>query len=284
MGNLALQVVRVNLAALVHLAPRAPVANQVSWGSLVQRAMRVHPVRTEKEALVVRLEHLVLLGRTVMLASQVLLDLLVLLGREENQDQQGHLVSRDCLVDQDQLERMESLENQGQKVILEDPDSQALRVKMVSQVNVVHRVLQGLLEQGVGQVLLAQKVPRVLLDLLDPLEAQGCLAYRECQEKEELLEVLDQKGIRENLVAKVLMAFLVQEEREVMWVPLVLLVLLAHLEIRERRVRQEPQAPWVPVVVLVNEENKVFLDLLASLELQAKMENLVGKEKEAHLV
>lgn len=37
---------------------------------------------------------------------------------------------------------------------------------------------------------------RVLLDLLDPLEAQGCLAYRECREKEELLEVLDQKGIR----------------------------------------------------------------------------------------
>lgn len=105
------------------------------------------------------------------------------------------------------------------------------RVKMVSPVNVVHRVLQGLLEQGVGQVLLAQKVPRysqtclfpatmciiwvlfyffffnlsliiflllfrVLLDLLDPLEAQGCLAYRECREKEELLEVLDQKGIR----------------------------------------------------------------------------------------
>lgn len=37
---------------------------------------------------------------------------------------------------------------------------------------------------------------RVLLDLLVPLEAQGCLAYRECQGKEELLEVLDQKGIR----------------------------------------------------------------------------------------
>lgn len=45
-----------------------------------------------------------------------------------------------------------------------------------------------------------------------------------------------------------------------------------------------PQVQWVPVVVLVNEENKVFLDLLASLELQAKMGNLVGKEKEAHLV
>ena len=37
---------------------------------------------------------------------------------------------------------------------------------------------------------------RVLLDPLVPLEAQGCLAYRECQEKEELLEVLDQKAIR----------------------------------------------------------------------------------------
>uniref|UniRef100_A0A8B9GC99 Uncharacterized protein n=1 Tax=Amazona collaria TaxID=241587 RepID=A0A8B9GC99_9PSIT len=137
----------------------------------------------------------------------------VLQGREENQDHQVHPASRDCLVDQDQLERMESLENQGQKVISEDLDSQALRVKMVSQVNVVHRVLQDLLEQEVGQVLLVQKVPRVLLDLLVPLEAQGCLAYRECLEKEELLEVLDQKGIRENLVAKVLTAFLVQEER-----------------------------------------------------------------------
>lgn len=178
--------------------------------------MRVHQARMEKEALVDHLEHLVLLGRMVMLASRVLLDLLVLLGREENQDHQVHPASRDCLVDQDQLERMESLENQGQKVILEDLDSQALRVKMVSQVNVVHQVLQDLLEQEVGQVLLAQKVLRVLLDHLVQLEAQGCLAYRECQEKEELLEVLDQKGIRENLVAKVLMAFLVQEEREVM--------------------------------------------------------------------
>lgn len=34
------------------------------------------------------------------------------------------------------------------------------RVKMVSQVNVVHQVLQDLLEQEVGQVLLAQKVLR----------------------------------------------------------------------------------------------------------------------------
>lgn len=34
------------------------------------------------------------------------------------------------------------------------------RVKMVSQVNVVHRVLQDLLEREVGQVQLAQKVPR----------------------------------------------------------------------------------------------------------------------------
>uniref|UniRef100_A0A8C6K200 Uncharacterized protein n=1 Tax=Melopsittacus undulatus TaxID=13146 RepID=A0A8C6K200_MELUD len=157
--------------------------------------VRVHQVKMEKEAPVDHLEHLVLQGR------------------EENQDHQVHLASRDCLVDPDQLERMESLENQVQKVILEDLDSQALRVKMVSQVNVVHRVLQDLLEQEVGQVLLVQKVLRVLLDLLVPLEAQGCLAYRECQGKEELLEVLDQKGIRENLVAKVLMAFLVQEER-----------------------------------------------------------------------
>lgn len=36
--------------------------------------------------------------------------------------------------------------------------------------------------------------------------------------------------------------------------------------------------------VLVNEESKVFLGLLASLEPQAKMENLVGKEKEDPLV
>lgn len=34
------------------------------------------------------------------------------------------------------------------------------RVKMVSQENVVHKVLQELLEQEVDQVLLAQKVPR----------------------------------------------------------------------------------------------------------------------------
>lgn len=60
------------------------------------------------------------------------------------------------------------------------------------------------------------KVPRVPLAHLVPLEAQDCLAYRECQEKEELLEVLDQKGRGENLVVKVLMAFLVQEEREAM--------------------------------------------------------------------
>lgn len=169
----------------------------------------------EKEALVDHLELLVLLGRMVMLASPVPLDLLVLLGTEENQDRQGHLASRVCLGDQDRLEKMESLENQGQKVILEDLDSQALRVKMESQVNVVHKVHQDLLEQEVGQVLLALKVPRVLLAPLVPLEAQGCLVYRECQEKEEHLEVLDQKGIRENLVAKVLMAFLVQEGREV---------------------------------------------------------------------
>ena len=162
--------------------------------------MRVHQVRMEKEALVDHLELLVLLGRMVMLASPVLLDLLVLLGTEG---------------DPDQLEKMGSLESLGQKVILEDPDSQALRVKMASQVNVVHKVLQDLLEQEVGQVLLAPKVPRVLLVPLVPLEAQGCLVYRECQEKEELLGVLDPKGIRENLVVKVLMAFLVQEESEV---------------------------------------------------------------------
>lgn len=34
------------------------------------------------------------------------------------------------------------------------------RVKMVSQENVAHKVLQELLEQEVDQVLLAQKVPR----------------------------------------------------------------------------------------------------------------------------
>lgn len=177
--------------------------------------MRVHQVRMEKEALVDHLELLVLLGRMVMLASPVLLDLLVLLGTEENQDHQVHLAYRVCLGDPDQLEKMGSLESLGQKVILEDPDSQALRVKMASQVNVVHKVLQDLLEQEVGQVLLAPKVPRVLLVPLVPLEAQGCLVYRECQEKEELLGVLDPKGIRENLVVKVLMAFLVQEESEV---------------------------------------------------------------------
>uniref|UniRef100_A0A8B9P7L9 Uncharacterized protein n=1 Tax=Apteryx owenii TaxID=8824 RepID=A0A8B9P7L9_APTOW len=170
--------------------------------------VRVHQVRMEKEALVDHLEHLVLLGRMVMLDSQVLLDLLVLLEREENQDHQVHLASRYS------MNYMYFLINRGQKVKLEDPDSQALRVKMVFQVNVVHRALQDLLEQEVGQVLLAQKVPRGLLDPLELLEAQDSLAYKECQEKEELLEVLDQKGIRENLVAKVLMAFLVQEERE----------------------------------------------------------------------
>uniref|UniRef100_A0A8B9CNN3 Uncharacterized protein n=1 Tax=Anser brachyrhynchus TaxID=132585 RepID=A0A8B9CNN3_9AVES len=143
--------------------------------------VRVHLVRMEKEALVDHLELLVLLERMVMLASLVVCNL--------------------------QKETV----NLG--VILEDLDSQALRVKMVSQVNVVHRVLQDLLEREVGQVQLAQKVPRVLLAPLVPLEAQGCLAYRECPEKEDLLEVLDQKGIRVNLVAKVLMAFLVQEER-----------------------------------------------------------------------
>lgn len=63
-----------------------------------------------------------------------------------------------------------------------------------------------------------------------------------------------------------------------------LLVLPAHLEIRERLAQQVPLARWVPVEVLVNEENKVFLGLLASLEPQAKMGNLVGKEKEAPLV
>uniref|UniRef100_A0A8C3LY86 Uncharacterized protein n=1 Tax=Chrysolophus pictus TaxID=9089 RepID=A0A8C3LY86_CHRPC len=176
--------------------------------------VRVHRVRMEKEALVDHLELLVLLGRMVMLASLVHLDLLVLLGTEENQDHRVHLACRVCLGDRDQLEKMESLESQGQKVILEDLDSQALRVKMESQVNVVHKVLRGLLEQEVGQVLLALKAPRVLLVPLVPLEAQDCLVYRECQEKEELLEVLDQKGIRENLVVKVLMAFLVQEESE----------------------------------------------------------------------
>lgn len=36
--------------------------------------------------------------------------------------------------------------------------------------------------------------------------------------------------------------------------------------------------------VLVKEENKVFLDPLASLEPQAKMGNLVQEEKEAPLV
>uniref|UniRef100_A0A8B9EAW2 Uncharacterized protein n=1 Tax=Anser cygnoides TaxID=8845 RepID=A0A8B9EAW2_ANSCY len=134
----------------------------------------------------------------------------VLLGREENQGHQVLLASRYCVA---RITCVYFLVNRGQKVILEDLDSQALRVKMVSQVNVVHRVLQDLLEREVGQVQLAQKVPRVLLAPLVPLEAQGCLAYRECPEKEDLLEVLDQKGIRVNLVAKVLMAFLVQEER-----------------------------------------------------------------------
>uniref|UniRef100_A0A8D2N643 Uncharacterized protein n=1 Tax=Zonotrichia albicollis TaxID=44394 RepID=A0A8D2N643_ZONAL len=180
--------------------------------------VRVHQARMEKEALVDPLDHLCLYIKVFsgkfMDFFPHLFDFRVLLEREENQDQQAHLASRDCLVDQDQLERMESLENQGQRVILEDLDSQALRVKMVSQENVVHKVLQDLLEQEVDQVLLAQKVPRVLLAHLVPLEAQDHLAYRECQEKEELLEALDQKGRGENLVVKVLMAFLVQEERE----------------------------------------------------------------------
>lgn len=65
---------------------------------------------------------------------------------------------------------------------------------------------------------------------------------------------------------------------------MVLLVLLAHLEIRGRLVQLVPQVLWVPVAVRESEENKVSLGLLASLELQARMVNLVGKESEAHLV
>uniref|UniRef100_A0A8C3V6J0 Uncharacterized protein n=1 Tax=Catharus ustulatus TaxID=91951 RepID=A0A8C3V6J0_CATUS len=152
--------------------------------------VRVHQARMEREALVDHLDHLVLLGRMVMLAFQVLQDLV------------------SCITN------IYFLINRGQKVILEDLDSQALRVKMVSQENVVHKVLQDLLEQEVDQVLLAQKVPRVPLAHLVSLEAQDCLAYKECQEKEDLLETLDQKGRGENPVVKVLMAFLVQEERE----------------------------------------------------------------------
>uniref|UniRef100_A0A8C5X7L1 Uncharacterized protein n=1 Tax=Malurus cyaneus samueli TaxID=2593467 RepID=A0A8C5X7L1_9PASS len=150
--------------------------------------VRVRQVRMEKEARV---------DRKLTALFPHLFDSRVLLGTEENQDQQAHLASR-CCVDQ--------------KVTLEDPDSQALRVKMASQENVVHKVLQGLLEQEVDQVLLALKV--VLLAHLVPLEAQDCLAYKECQEKEEHLEVQDQKGRGENLVAKVLTASLVLEERE----------------------------------------------------------------------
>uniref|UniRef100_A0A8C2TST4 Uncharacterized protein n=1 Tax=Coturnix japonica TaxID=93934 RepID=A0A8C2TST4_COTJA len=154
--------------------------------------VRVPQVRMGKEALVDHLEHLVLLGT------------------EENQDHQVHLASRCCVF----VVNCFLTKQEGQKVILEDLDSQALRVKMESQVNEVHKVLLDLLEREVGQVLLALKVPRVLLVPLVPPEAQGCLVYRECQEKEELLEVLDQKGIRVNLVVKVLMASLVQEENE----------------------------------------------------------------------
>uniref|UniRef100_A0A8C3XEQ2 Uncharacterized protein n=1 Tax=Cyanoderma ruficeps TaxID=181631 RepID=A0A8C3XEQ2_9PASS len=161
-----------------------------------------HQARMEKEALVDHLDHLVLLGRMVMLAFQVLQDLL-----EQYANHHADVLSS-------WITYIYFLITRGQKVILEDLDSQALRVKMVSQENVVHKVLQDLLEQEVDQVLLAQKVPRVLLAHLVPLEAQDCLAYRECQEKEELLEALDQKGTGENLVVKVLMAFLVQEERE----------------------------------------------------------------------
>lgn len=65
---------------------------------------------------------------------------------------------------------------------------------------------------------------------------------------------------------------------------MVLLVLLGPLEIRERQVQLVPLVLWVPVVVRESEENKVFLDLLASLELRARMVNLVGKESEVHLV
>uniref|UniRef100_A0A8C0ZE89 Uncharacterized protein n=1 Tax=Cyanistes caeruleus TaxID=156563 RepID=A0A8C0ZE89_CYACU len=159
-----------------------------------------HQARTEKEALVDHLDHLVLLGRMVMLAFQVLQDLL---DGNRHADILSSWITYICF-----------LVTRGQKVILEDLDSQAQRVKMVSQENVEHKVLQDLLEQEVDLVLLAQKVPRVLLAHLAPLEAQDYLAYRECQEKEELLEVLDQKGRGENLVVKVLTAFLVQEERE----------------------------------------------------------------------
>lgn len=183
------------------------------------------------------LAHRVFLERVVTLVPRVLQGLLVLQVKKERRELQVHLASRDYLVLQDHLERVESPENPDKEVKMEPLEPQAIRVKMAFQVNVVDKVLQVLQEQEVEQVPLAQKVARVLLVHLVPLVVQGHLVCKECQEREEVMEILDPKEKRENLVAEVVMASLVKMDQGVLQVPLGPQVQLAHMEIRENLVQ-----------------------------------------------
>lgn len=140
----------------------------------------------------------------------------VLLVKEENKEQLAHLASRDCLAIQDHLERTESLEKLVQGVKMEFQVHQESRVKTVSQVNEVHQVLQVLQDLEVDLALLDLKVQRALLVLQVLLGVWDHQVCKECQEREEVLEALESRGTRENLVQGVVMVYLVKMAFEVL--------------------------------------------------------------------
>lgn len=141
-------------------------------------------------------------------------DLLVLLVKEENKEQQVHLDFRVCLVLQELLERVENLEMQGQEVKMDFQDFQDQRVKMASQVNEAQQDLQVPQELEAALVLLDLKVEKALLVhlvLLVVWDPQGC---KECQEREGVLEILDPREKRETLEAEEEMEHLVKMDYE----------------------------------------------------------------------
>lgn len=234
-----LQEVKEKVVDQVPQAHRVPEDSLVSWVSLVLKEMMVLLARMEKEVALEVQGLRVLLERMVKLdlrGPQDLLDQLVTKESPEPLVCQDH---KACLEPTVLLEKMESLVNQVQKVKLARLDLQEARVMLVPLVNV------GLPEEWDHQVLEVELVPQVLKEekaLQDPLAYLVMLVplvCKGCQEKEEALEVLDQRVKRASQVVLVLMVPLEKMAPGVLLVPLVPLAQLVLLEIRVKVVLQD---------------------------------------------
>lgn len=242
MANQGLPEVKEKVVALVHPGHPVPEVSLVSWVSLVLKEMMVLLGRTENEVALEGLDFRALLERMVKLDLRVPQALLGPLVTRETRD---HLVPKDyraCLVLLDPQEKTENPVMQVPRVMLVRLELPEARVTLVPLANV------GLLDWQGPQVFEEELVPPVLKVERAPLVPLGhlvllvVLVCKACLEKEEALEVLVQKVKRVNQAVQVQTVPPGKTAPGVLLVLLVLLAQLVSLEIRVKVVLLDFQA------------------------------------------